>query len=517
MLESGAGFAGYRLERVLGQGGMGTVYLAEHPRLPRSVALKVLNREFSADQELQRRFEREADVVAQLDHPSIVGVYDRGSDDGYLWIAMQFIRGTDAATWDSRAHEPGVTARLIGETASALDYANRHGVLHRDVKPGNILIADSEHGREIRAVLTDFGIARVATANTQLTATGTFTATLAYASPEQLSGEIVDHRSDQYSLACTLFAMYAGHPPYTATNPGQVVAGHLSHPVPRLTTVRTDLPPAVDSVIARAMAKRRDERFGSAKEFTDAVRDVLEGRHVAEPTVFQQWADPGRQRPGSGEHAQQPWADPARQWHGSGGYAQQPWIDSGQRAHGSGGHVPQPVWGQSDYGASMVDPRMRPGMVENPWHQGSARGDEPPKGTAMFVGFALLLVSLTVLVFLIWGISVTLDKMGEGRNAGDDARIAIPILSAVVLYTGTAGILMLRARTAGRVMSMIAAVPIAIFSLVAIVGSAMDSYYVTTAIAGALFVLTAALVACAASPSTGRWIRYHKALRTNRW
>ncbi|MFE3618212.1 protein kinase domain-containing protein, partial [Streptomyces anulatus] len=99
MLQAGADFAGYQVEGVLGQGGMGTVYLAKHPRLPRSVALKLLNREFTADQELQRRFEREADVVAQLDHPSIVGVYDRGSDDGYLWIAMQVIRGTDAATW----------------------------------------------------------------------------------------------------------------------------------------------------------------------------------------------------------------------------------------------------------------------------------------------------------------------------------------------------------------------------------------------------------------------------------
>ncbi|MFC9474619.1 protein kinase [Nocardia sp. NPDC056952] len=516
MLESGAGFAGYRLERVLGQGGMGTVYLAEHPRLPRSVALKLLNREFSADQELQRRFEREADVVAQLDHPSIVGVYDRGSDDGYLWIAMQFIRGTDAATWDSRAHEPGVTARLIGETASALDYANQHGVLHRDVKPGNILIADAEHGREIRAVLTDFGIARVATANTQLTATGTFTATLAYASPEQLSGEIVDHRSDQYSLACTLFAMYAGHPPYTATNPVQVVAGHLSQPVPRLTSVRTDLPPAVDGVIARAMAKRRDERFGSATEFTDVLRDALEGRHVAAPTVRQPWTDSEHRVPGSGEHAQRPWTDPAQRWHGSEGHPQQS-VPSGYvqqpapQAFGSGGQG-QPGWGRAEYGVPVGDPRMYPG----PWQQAPVGGPEPSKAAAFFVGIVTLLFSLSIGAFLIYGITETLDEIDRGKDPSGSF-IAIAILTVVVAFTGSGALLLLCARTSGRVMSIITAVLVGLFALFGVIGSAVGEVYAATAASAAVFVLAAALVGFAASPSTGRWIRYRKAVRASRW
>ncbi|WP_084472723.1 serine/threonine-protein kinase [Nocardia alba] len=563
MLESGAGFAGYRLERVLGQGGMGTVYLAEHPRLPRSVALKLLNREFSADQELQRRFEREADVVAQLDHPSIVGVYDRGRDDGYLWIAMQFIRGTDAATWDSRAHEPGVTARLIGETASALDYANQHGVLHRDVKPGNILIADPEHGREIRAVLTDFGIARVASANTQLTATGTFTATLAYASPEQLSGEVVDHRSDQYSLACTLFAMYAGHPPYTATNPGQVVAGHLSQPVPRLSTVRTDLPPAVDDVIARAMAKRRDERFGSATEFTDALRDALEGRHVAAPTTHQQWNDPAQQSPGSAEHAQRPWTDPAQQWHGSGGYAQHsaPAYGSGghaqqpvpqayesgghaqqqlapQAAYGSSGLAPQPTplaygsgglapqpygsgaqaqpaWARAEYVVPVNDPRMYPMAAAGPWQQ-TPVGPEPSKAAAFFVGIVTLLFSLSIAAFLVFGITQTLDEIDRGEDP-TGSFLAIAILTVVVVFTGSGAVLLLCARTAGRVMSIITAVLVGLFALFGVIGSAVGEVYPATAASAAVFVLAAALVGFAASSSTGRWIRYRKAVRASRW
>ncbi|WP_336081258.1 serine/threonine-protein kinase [Nocardia sp. SSK8] len=556
VLDVGASFAGYRLERVLGQGGMGTVYLAQHPRLPRSVALKLLNREFSGDRELQRRFEQEADVVAQLDHPGIVGVFDRGSDDGYLWIAMQFIRGTDAATWDSRAHEPGVTARLIGETGAALDYANQHGILHRDVKPGNILIAEPDHGLQQRAVLTDFGIARVTTAATQLTATGTFTATIAYASPEQLSGEVVDHRSDQYSLACTLFALYAGHPPYASTNPGQAVMGHLSQPVPRLSASRTDLPPALDGVIARAMAKRRDERFGSATEFTDAVRDALEGKHIAAPPMFQPWSGPARAH-GSGEHAVpgQSWAGGAQQ-HGAGG---QPWAgatphgSSGQpgtggQPHGSGEHAQQaaegrspqhqgsgehaqqsgtarpygahgqgrqqPMWPQPEYGVPVGDVQ-RPWAHGNPWQQASL-GPEPSKAGAIFAGSVTLLISLGIFAFLIYGITETLKEIDRGDDP-TGSFIAIAVLIAIVAFTGSGGLLLLLARTTGRVLTIFTAVIVAVFALIMVIVLTVQSEYVGTAISAAVFVLAASLVACAASTTTGRWISYRKALRTQRW
>ncbi|MFB7875562.1 protein kinase [Nocardia sp. NPDC056064] len=550
MLDVGASFAGYRLERVLGQGGMGTVYLAQHPRLPRSVALKLLNREFSGDRELQRRFEQEADVVAQLDHPGIVGVFDRGSDDGYLWIAMQFIRGTDAATWDSRAHEPGVTAGLIGETAAALDYANQHGILHRDVKPGNILIADAEHSLRQRAVLTDFGIARVTTAATQLTATGTFTATIAYASPEQLSGEVVDHRSDQYSLACTLFALYAGHPPYASTNPGQAVMGHLSQPVPRLSASRPDLPPAIDGVIARAMAKRRDERFGSASEFTEAIRDALEGKHSAAPVVSRPWTDPSQPARGSGEYAlpgtggpswaggaqresgehRQPWSGAVRQ-HGSGehqaadgrsrpgsgehaqqhGAVAQPYGFGAPAQHGYAGQAP--LWPQPEYGVPVGDPRraMAHGAA---WR--AQLGPEPSKTGAMLVGVFTLLVSLGILAFTIYGVTETMKEIDRGDDT-TGSFIAIAILLVVVAFTGGGAVLLLCARTAGRVMSMMTAVLIGIIALIVVVATTVQSVYVGTVISGAVFVLAGALVATAASSSTGRWIRYRKALRTGRW
>ncbi|MEU1982213.1 serine/threonine-protein kinase [Nocardia sp. NPDC019395] len=287
VLGVGSAFAGYRIQGVLGQGGMGTVYLAQHPRLPRSVALKLLNREVSTDPELTRRFEREADVIARLEHPGIVGVIDRGADDGHLWIAMEYVRGTDAASWDASAQPPATVLGLLAGVASALDYAHSRGVLHRDVKPANILIAQGDDFREARAVITDFGIAGVVdSTDTKITATGTFTATLAYGSPEQLSGAVVDHRSDQYSLACTLFALLAGQPPYAATNPGEVVVGHLTKPVPRITTVRPDLPTALDALLERAMAKQREQRFPTCTEFIAAARDALEGRRIADTVDY---------------------------------------------------------------------------------------------------------------------------------------------------------------------------------------------------------------------------------------
>ncbi|MFF1754350.1 serine/threonine-protein kinase [Nocardia sp. NPDC058244] len=266
-------FAGYRIESVLGRGGMGTVYRARHPRLPRSVALKVLDPAVSADPEVRGRFEQEAAIVAGLEHPGIVGIFDRGADHGRLWISMPLIEGVDATRLDPST-PPDLVLRYIAETAAALDYAHGQGVLHRDVKPANILVA-APGTADSRAVLTDFGIARLVDSGTKLTVTGTFTATLAYASPEQLAGEVVDHRSDQYSLACTLYALLAGQPPFPATNPAQVIAGHLSAPVPRLSTARAGLAPALDAVLARAMAKRRAERFGGCGEFAAAARDAL--------------------------------------------------------------------------------------------------------------------------------------------------------------------------------------------------------------------------------------------------
>lgn len=273
MLQPGAVFAGYTVEKLLGRGGMGAVYLARHPRLPRRTALKLLNREAFADPELRARFEREGNLVAQLDHPNIVSVYDRGVEDEQLWISMQYVDGVDGSSLDPRTLPPQRAAQIVAETATALDYAHRMGVLHRDVKPANILLSRAA-GQE-RVFLTDFGIARPQEDTTHLTKTGTVTATLAYASPEQLTGGYLDHRTDQYALACTLFWLLTGRVPFAATQPVAVIHGHLREQPPLLSAVRPGMPPALDVVLNRALSKRIDERFDSCVEFAAAVRQAM--------------------------------------------------------------------------------------------------------------------------------------------------------------------------------------------------------------------------------------------------
>ncbi|MFE3446402.1 serine/threonine-protein kinase [Nocardia sp. NPDC059180] len=285
-MQDGEVFAGYTIDRQLGRGGMGAVYLARHPRLPRRIALKLLNQELFTDKELRARFEREADLVAQLEHPNIVTVYDRGADDGRLWISMQYIEGIDAADVDPRTLPPHRAVQIIAETAKALDFAHGRGVLHRDVKPANILLANSTNGQE-RVYLTDFGIARIADEASRLTQTGSFTATLAYASPEQLTGAAMDGRSDQYALACTLHWLLTGAAPFESTHPATVIQGHLQQPPPPVTAARADLPPVIDAVMNRAMAKRPVDRFASCTEFAEAARRALIGeapQFAASPT-----------------------------------------------------------------------------------------------------------------------------------------------------------------------------------------------------------------------------------------
>ncbi|MGA4787977.1 protein kinase domain-containing protein [Nocardia sp. AB354] len=284
MLNNGDVFAGFTVERLLGQGGMGSVYLARHPRLPRLTALKLLNRELYTDAEIRARFEREADLCAQLDHPGIVAVYDRGVEDDQLWICMQYVDGVDAATVNPLTLPPERAVQIIEGVADALDYAHGNGVLHRDVKPANILLARAVSGKGERVFLTDFGIARLREDSTHLTQAGMFTATLAYASPEQMTGVELDHRSDQYSLACALYWLLTGTGPFDSEHPTEVIRGHLQLPVPPASARRAGLSPAMDGVIARAMAKRASERFGSCTEFAAAARAALTAPAGA-PTV----------------------------------------------------------------------------------------------------------------------------------------------------------------------------------------------------------------------------------------
>src|SRR6201997_3075353 len=262
-------FAGYTIVWVLGVGGMGTVYLASHPRLPRQDALKVLPADLTADPEFRGRFMREAELAGSLSHPNIVGIYDRGEEDGQFWIAMDYVAGTDLGRL-LREHYPGgmlldEAVPIIAAVGSALDYAHQRGLLHRDVKPANILLADPD-GQERRVFLADFGIARRMDDATKLTATNMTVGTAAYAAPEQLKGEPIDGRADQYALACTAFHLLTGAQPYVASNPAVVISQHVNAPPPSIGAHRPEVA-ALDPVFATAMAKEPAGRFGSCGEF----------------------------------------------------------------------------------------------------------------------------------------------------------------------------------------------------------------------------------------------------------
>lgn len=287
-LADGAEFAGYTIERLLGTGGMGEVYLVRHPRLPRLEALKILPARVSADVEYRQRFAREADNAAAMWHPHIVAVHDRGEYEGQLWIAMDYVEGTDAAQLMRDRYPIGMSPNeafeIVSAIADALDHAHERRLLHRDVKPANILLSDPRVGAR-RILLADFGIARATNDGNNFTATNMTVGSVGYAAPEQLMGKALDGRADQYALACTAFHLLTGGPPFGDSNPAAVIGNHLSGPAPQLSSVRTDLGP-IDDVLARAMSKEPYQRFGTCREFAAALAQGSAGATYAEATQF---------------------------------------------------------------------------------------------------------------------------------------------------------------------------------------------------------------------------------------
>lgn len=278
-LDPGAEFSGFTIERTLGTGGMGVVYLARNPRLNRLVALKVLGELIATDTRGRARFEREAALAARLEHPNIVAIYDRAASDAELpWISMKFVGGGDVAQRMTERGGPlpdDHAVRILTDAARALDYAHRHGILHRDVKPGNILLDhDPAHpGTDRhRAVLTDFGIARAL--DDTLTLTGT-AATFAYAAPERFHGATADHRADIYSLGCTFYELLTARQPFPRTDQAAVIAAHLNTAPPRPTDVRPELPPGINDVIAIALAKNPTDRYPTCAALAEAATQIL--------------------------------------------------------------------------------------------------------------------------------------------------------------------------------------------------------------------------------------------------
>jgi serine/threonine-protein kinase len=279
-LADGALFAGYRIVRLLGSGGMGEVYLAQHPRLPRQDALKVLPELISTDSDFRERFDREAELAARLFHPHIVGVHDRGEFDGRLWISMDYVEGTDAAQLMRSRYPAGMhieeVLAIVTAVAGALDYAHQRGLLHRDVKPSNILLTEPDDDGERRVLLADFGIARQLGDISGLTATNLTVGTVAYAAPEQLMGADLDGRADQYALAATAFHLLTGAPPYQSSNPVAVISQHLNAPLPKLSDRRPDLA-SLDEAMSHALSKNPAERFARCRQFAKALSEGVSG------------------------------------------------------------------------------------------------------------------------------------------------------------------------------------------------------------------------------------------------
>ncbi|MCV7413583.1 nuclease PIN [Mycobacterium florentinum] len=272
-MANGASFAGYTILRPLGAGGMAEVYLALHPRLPRRDVIKVLAEAVTADSEFRERFNREADLAATLWHPHIVGVHDRGEFDGRLWISMDYVEGTDASRLVKERYQEGMpigeVCAILHAVAAALDYAHDRGLLHRDVKPANILLTHPGDDDQ-RILLADFGVARHLGNISGITETNVAVGTVAYAAPEQLTGSNIDGRADQYALAATAFHLLTGAPPFQHSNPIAVISQHLHEDPPRLSDYRPELA-YLDDVFFKALGKQPAERFERCRAFAAAA------------------------------------------------------------------------------------------------------------------------------------------------------------------------------------------------------------------------------------------------------
>ena len=268
-LQPGAEFAGYRVEGLAGYGGMGVVYRATDPGLERQVALKLISTDLSRNAAFQRRFEAESKIAASLDHPNVIPIFHAGEHDGVLYLVMRYVEGNDLSeeiTENGRL-TPERTVRIVAQVSSALDAAHSRGLVHRDVKPANILLASGDH-----AYLTDFGLTKRLLTDADETITGNLLGTLDYVAPEQIKGTELGPHTDVYALGCVLFHAVTGKAPFAALEREAKLWAHVSEPPPSL---GPDGPPALDRVIVRAMAKEPAERYRSAGELAEAATEAL--------------------------------------------------------------------------------------------------------------------------------------------------------------------------------------------------------------------------------------------------
>jgi Protein kinase domain len=352
-LGAGSRLAGYLIEEQIGTGGMAVVFRARDEVLGRLAAVKVIAPSLADDGEFRARFLHESQAAAAVDSLHIIPVYGAGEAKGLLYIAIRFVAGGDLAALMRRSGgwlEPGRVVPLVSQVASALDAAHAAGLVHRDVKPQNILV-DAVSERAEHAYLSDFGLSRT-TASTGLTASGAFLGTPDYCAPEQVKSARVDGQADQYALGCVAFALLTGTAPFHREDTLGTLFAHVQDPVPLVTGLRPQLPPAVDGVIARALAKSPDDRYARCGEFAAALQEALVPDHPATVTV--RYPGPaGNQQPAGVSHLSQAGrCDPARPsatadapaaTAGDAGYADT--ITTGNTSAGLSERTPRPVNG----------------------------------------------------------------------------------------------------------------------------------------------------------------------------
>ena len=279
-LSVGDELAGYRVEAIAGRGGMGVVYRATDLTLDRPVALKLITDELAQDDAFRERFKRESRLAASIRHPNVITVFRAGEESGHLFIAMDYIEGTDLKTLIAERGRlaPQEAAQIVWQVGQALDAAHAKTLVHRDVKPANVLIAD-ENGAA-HAYLTDFGLTKDVSSESGMTKTGVVVGTIDYMAPEQVAGTPIDARADIYSLGCVLFEALTGSVPYPRDSAVAKMYAHTHEPPPSLTESALDMPDALDGVVARAMAKQREERYLSAGDLGQAAMASADGRQI---------------------------------------------------------------------------------------------------------------------------------------------------------------------------------------------------------------------------------------------
>ncbi len=282
-LSDGDEFAGYRVERRLGRGGMGILYLAVEPGLERRVALKLIAPEAASDEVFARRFAEESRIAASIEHPNVVPIYAAGEEAGVPYIAMRFVAGADLARRLTREGRlpPQIAVGLIAQIGNGLDAIHAAGLIHRDVKPANVLLSGDEGGDH--AYITDFGVARNVATESGLTQTGRFVGTLDYVAPEQISGDAIDARVDVYALGCLLFKLLTGEVPFPKDGEAARLFAHLNDPPPAPSLYVPEVSMALDDVVIRAMSKSPDDRYPSAGDLGRAAQAALRGEHLVTP------------------------------------------------------------------------------------------------------------------------------------------------------------------------------------------------------------------------------------------